>query len=109
MAVLARFGSIIQGLGLNITGVHESGRDFVQVWGYCALGLIVVLAMPNSLEMLMQYSPALGFKVRPSAQTILLLALRWTPSRIWAIGLSVVTALGLMSLGRLSDFLYWHF
>jgi len=98
-----------QALGLHAAGVWESGTDFVQLWGWIGAGLFVVLALPNTLELLAAYDPALGFKVRPAGHTRVLRTLAWAPSFAWATGLSAVTAAGLLSLGRLSDFLYWHF
>ena len=107
---LAPYASpLLTPMGLHASGVWESGRDFLQLWGWILAGLFVVLALPNSLEMLAGYDPALGFKVRPAGHTRLLRALAWSPSPGWAVGLSTVTVLGLLSLGRLSDFLYWHF
>jgi D-alanyl-lipoteichoic acid acyltransferase DltB (MBOAT superfamily) len=96
-------------LALHATGVWEGGEDFLRIWGWIAAGLFVVLALPNSLEMLAAYDPALGFKIRPAGHTQLLQRLAWSPNAAWAMGLSAVTAGGLLSLDRLSDFLYWHF
>jgi hypothetical protein len=33
----------------------------------------------------------------------------WTPSPAWAVGLACVAAAGILSLGELSEFLYWQF
>jgi D-alanyl-lipoteichoic acid acyltransferase DltB (MBOAT superfamily) len=96
-------------LGLNIASAWESSQDFAQLWAWIAAELFIVLALPNTLEMLAAYDPALGFKIRPAGHTRLLRRLTWRPDAGWAIGLSAVTAGGLLSLGRLSDFLYWHF
>ncbi len=109
MALFSHAGPLLARIGLPATGVWESGLEFVEVWSCILAGLFVVLALPNSLEMLAEHEPALGFKVRPAGHTRLLRALSWSPSPVWAVGLSTVTALGLLSLGRLSDFLYWHF
>lgn len=109
MALIPHAAALLEWTGLHATGVWESGSEFVQVWGWIAAGLVVVLGMPNILEMLADHDPALGFKVRPNGRTRLLRALTWSPVPGWAAGLSLITVLGLLSLGRLSDFLYWHF
>ncbi|HME22381.1 MAG TPA: MBOAT family O-acyltransferase [Acetobacteraceae bacterium] len=108
MALIPHAAPLLEWMGLHAPGVWESGSEFVQVWGWIAAGLIVVLGMPNILEILADHDPALGFKVRPAGRTRLLRAVTWSPAPSWA-GLSLVTVLGLLSLGRLSDFLYWHF
>jgi len=33
----------------------------------------------------------------------------WTASAPWAVGMAGVAAFGLLSLGQLSEFLYWQF
>jgi hypothetical protein len=109
MAVAARVNPMLAPVGLHLTGVWEGGNNFAQLWTWIAAGFVVVLALPNSLEMLAAWQPALGFKVRKADQTRLLRALAWRPGTAWAVGLSCVTAVGLLSLGRLSEFLYWHF
>ncbi len=106
---MALAGPLNHALGLHVPGVWEGGGDFLKIWAWIAAGLIVVLALPNSLEMLAAYDPALGFKVRPAGYTRLLQHLIWVPNAVWAMGLAVITAGGLLSLDRLSDFLYWHF
>jgi alginate O-acetyltransferase complex protein AlgI len=109
MALAAPLNHMLGFIGLHATGVWEGGEDFLKLWGWIAVGLFVVLALPNSLEMLAATEPALDFKTRPAGHTRLLRRLTWSPSAGWAVGLSAVTAGGLLSLGRLSDFLYWHF
>jgi hypothetical protein len=109
MAVLPHAQPLLSALGLRVTGAWDSGSDFVSVWSWIAAGLFIALALPNTLEMLASHEPALGFRVRPAGRTPLLRALSWSPNRAWATALSLVTVAGLLSLGKLSDFLYWHF
>ena len=109
MAVAAFANPMLAPIGLHLTGIWESGNNFAQLWTWIAVGFVVVLALPNSLEMLAVWQPALGYKVRKSDQTWLVRAMAWQPRTAWAVGLSGVTAIGLLSLGRLSEFLYWHF
>jgi alginate O-acetyltransferase complex protein AlgI len=106
MALAQHAAPLLGRLGLSVTGVWQGGWDFVSIWAWIAAGLLVVLGLPNNLEILAAHEPALGFKIRPAAHTPILRALTWRPSPGWAVGLSAVTVLGLFSLGRLSDFLY---
>ena len=107
MAIADRLAGLSH--ALPIRRVFESGADFVQLWSWIAAGLLIVLGLPNTLELLSVYDPALGFKVRPAGHTRLLRWLAWSPSPAWALGLSALSVLALLSLGRVSDFLYWHF
>jgi alginate O-acetyltransferase complex protein AlgI len=109
MAIAVRVNPILAQLGLHVTGIWEGGNSFVQLWTWIAVGFLVALGLPNILEILAAWQPALGYKVRKGDQTWLVRALAWQPRMAWALGLSGVTAVGLLSLGRLSEFLYWHF
>ena len=64
--------------------------------------------MPNSLEILSPYEPALGIKP-PKQPNWVLRQLFWKESTPWAIGMATVAAAGILSLGQLSEFLYWQF
>jgi D-alanyl-lipoteichoic acid acyltransferase DltB (MBOAT superfamily) len=109
MAVAARVNPMLAPLGLHLTGVWEGANSFVQLWAWIAAGYVVVLALPNILEIMAAWQPALGYKVRKEDQTWLVRALAWRPGMAWALGLSGITAVALLSLGRLSEFLYWRF
>ena len=96
---------------MNTIGVHPawtSGSVLLEATVRIGVLLAIALAMPNTLEILAPYEPALGVKpakVRP----LLVRALAWTPDRIWAIGLAGIALAGILSLGELSEFLYWQF
>lgn len=88
--------------------VWASGRDLVDALLWTAALLAIALLTPNTLQMLARYEPALGVKPRPGdPEPGGVLA--WKPSAAWAIGLSVIAAAGILSLGQLSEFLYWQF
>jgi hypothetical protein len=36
-------------------------------------------------------------------------AAQWNPTGYWAYGLAAISAAGILSLGQLSEFLYWQF
>ncbi len=108
-AVFSRLGAA--GEWLNTIGVHPawtSGSVLLEATVRIGVLLAIALAMPNTLEILAPYEPALGVKpakVRPLAVR----ALAWTPGRTWAIGLAGIALAGILSLGELSEFLYWQF
>ena len=107
--LLARLGSA--GQWLHAIGVRpdaSSGAMLTEATLRITVLLLIVLCMPNSLEMLARYEPALG--VKPAKQeNWLLRRLRWTGSGSWAVGIATVAAAGILSLGQLSEFLYWQF
>jgi D-alanyl-lipoteichoic acid acyltransferase DltB (MBOAT superfamily) len=86
--------------------------DFLALWLRIVISLAIVLLLPNSLELLAAYDPALGFTRRCCRHRTVAAPIRrlaWSPRPAWAVALSALTVMGVLSLGRLSDFLYWHF
>jgi alginate O-acetyltransferase complex protein AlgI len=71
--------------------------------------LAIALLLPNSLELLARYEPALGMKQRPAAQHRLAHIFAWRPTLAWSIAASAVAATALLKLGGRSEFLYWQF
>jgi D-alanyl-lipoteichoic acid acyltransferase DltB (MBOAT superfamily) len=107
--VLARLGSI--GLWMRAHGLQPdatSGAVLIQGVARVSLLFAFVLIMPNSLELLAAYEPAIG--VKPAKrQGWLLRHSQWTNNGAWAVGIATITAAALLSLGQLSEFLYWQF
>ena len=68
----------------------------------------IALAMPNTLEILSHYQPALG--VQPVVATNALeKTASWKPSLAWALAVSLLAVIGILHLGGNSEFLYWQF
>jgi alginate O-acetyltransferase complex protein AlgI len=104
-AVFARL-PILASLGIH--PAWTSGTLLVEAFARIAILLFIALALPNTLEILAPFEPALG--VKPAkAPPLLLRSLTWRPSGGWAVGLACVALVGLLSLGELSEFLYWQF
>jgi alginate O-acetyltransferase complex protein AlgI len=70
--------------------------------------MFIALVLPNTLEILDRYEPALGVKPRPTDSMIGRI-LKWNASLAWAIGISAVAVIGILYLGGPSEFLYWQF
>jgi hypothetical protein len=62
--------------------------------------------MPNSLDLMEKYNPALG-----KEKNNLLVKICWKPTFIWALGLAILTAASVISmmLMQKSEFLYFDF
>jgi hypothetical protein len=71
--------------------------------------LLIVLTVPNTLQILDRYEPALGVGSGAAGKQIRGAALAWNPSLAWAIVVSTMAALGIFHLGDHSEFLYWQF
>jgi alginate O-acetyltransferase complex protein AlgI len=108
-AVFSRLGSIADFLtSIGVRPAWTSGSLLMTATIRISLLLAIALLMPNTLQMLAAFEPAIG--VKPGkASTWLERALSWRPSVPWAIGLACVALAGVLSLGELSEFLYWQF
>jgi len=108
-AVFSSLGSL--GPVLTSLGVHPawtSDTVLLAATARISVLLVIALALPNTLEILAPYEPALG--VKPAkAPPLLQRSLAWRPNFTWAFGLACVGLAGILSLGELSEFLYWQF
>jgi alginate O-acetyltransferase complex protein AlgI len=85
-----------------------SVRDFAQLAIWIFVLMFVALACPNTLQMLSRYEPALGVKPRPTKLGIERV-LEWNASLPWAIAVSGIAAIAIVSISGPSEFLYWQF
>lgn len=108
-AVFARLGAAAGWLSaLGVQPAWSSGSLLVAATFRIGLLLIVALLMPNTLQMLAAFEPAIGVKPEKSPSYVSRV-LTWRPNGVWAGGLAGVALAGLLSLGELSEFLYWQF
>ena len=123
MALLNRGGGLASVLHrLGIAGDMGSGASFIAaaVW-IVALFLIATL-MPNSLELMRRYAPALYFEsaAKPAAAPggsgsgipkpswrVGSMTVSWTAG--WAFLIAAFFVFGALGLSRPSEFLYWQF
>jgi D-alanyl-lipoteichoic acid acyltransferase DltB (MBOAT superfamily) len=95
---------------IGVTGEAWNAHDFISTGRWICLLLFIALALPNTLQILARYEPALGVL---SGSTKLMIGkiriIEWAPSLPWAIVMSAVAALAIVSMGGPSEFLYWQF
>jgi alginate O-acetyltransferase complex protein AlgI len=85
-----------------------SGEEFRGMVMWILVSLLIALVLPNTLQILARYEPALGVKpqtVEFGGRSIS----EWSASLPWAISVSIVAAMAVLSLGGPSEFLYWQF
>jgi alginate O-acetyltransferase complex protein AlgI len=93
---------------LQSVGIFGGSQNAIILMIWIPILLFIALFCPNTIRVLGRYEPALGVKP-PSAQMGLGAAIEWNASIHWAIAVSVLAAIGIVSLSGPSEFLYWQF
>jgi hypothetical protein len=92
------------------------GTTFVHTWTWVAVLFAIALAAPNTAQIMERVNPALDYEAMK--RTVLAETpgasspsryLRWRPGPDWAAATAVATAISLLSLNRVSEFLYFQF
>jgi alginate O-acetyltransferase complex protein AlgI len=108
-AILSRLGPIAGWLqALGVQPAWTSGSLLLTATARILVLLFIALALPNTLELLAAYEPAIGIKPAKSPGFLLGLTV-WQPNRAWAVGLAGIALAGVLSLGGLHEFIYWQF
>jgi hypothetical protein len=109
--LLGRLGPLAGALHrIGVVGEVWNSQDFVSTAKLIGLLLFIALALPNTLQILDRYEPALG--IRPGSAKLSIGktgVLKWDPSLPWAIAMSAIAAIAFVSIGGPSEFLYWQF
>lgn len=114
-AITARLGDSWQPFAdLGFTSYLGGGGQFVFTWAWIALLLFIVLAMPNTQQIMRRFEPAMHLHHAEERSEIRFMArfhsmLAWRPSAGWAIAMGGVAALGVLAMSRISEFLYFQF
>jgi D-alanyl-lipoteichoic acid acyltransferase DltB (MBOAT superfamily) len=104
---LGPLGAAFHGFGVTAAQSWDV-LDFAQLAIWISVQMFIALACPNTIQILSHYEPALGVKPRPAKRGIGRL-LEWNASLPWAIAMSVITAIAIVSISGPSEFLYWQF
>jgi D-alanyl-lipoteichoic acid acyltransferase DltB (MBOAT superfamily) len=101
--------SAFHGMGV-IAAESRNSQDFVKTAIWICFLMFVALACPNTLEILARYEPALSVKPQQTKPVVgRTKILEWGPSLPWAIAVSVIAGIAIVSIGGPSEFLYWQF
>jgi D-alanyl-lipoteichoic acid acyltransferase DltB (MBOAT superfamily) len=123
MALLNRGGALAGALQrLGIAGDMSSGAVFTAATIWIVALFLIATLMPNSLELMQRYAPALYFEppARPRGATdaampappkpawrLGSMTLSWSAG--WAVLIGAFFVCGALGLSRPSEFLYWQF
>jgi D-alanyl-lipoteichoic acid acyltransferase DltB (MBOAT superfamily) len=88
---------------------EQSLMDFALGVSWVGSLLFVALALPNTLEIMARYEPALGVKSGPGDRVGLTRLFTWGTTLPWALAVSALAAMAIIQLGGNSEFLYWQF
>jgi hypothetical protein len=99
----------LQGIGIGFD--QTSGSAFALGWLWIAGLLCIVFFGPNTAELLRRFRPALDYVPRnvqlAPRETHGMLA--WIPSRRWAAVFAFMFTVSVLSMSRVSEFLYYQF
>lgn len=102
---------------LGRLGIHftlEGGTNFVLTYLWVTALFAVAFFLPNSQQFLARHDPSLLSADPTSPESARQFRsphfrLQWLPARRWAIAMGAMLALGILTLGRVTEFLYFQF
>ena len=101
-------------ISLGIRFAHESGTVLLMTYGWVAALLAIVFLFPNSQQILARAKPVLEASGRPAHDDAAVAAAHrawweWRPSPLWAVAIGCAAFIAMISITRVSEFLYWQF
>jgi D-alanyl-lipoteichoic acid acyltransferase DltB (MBOAT superfamily) len=115
-AFLSRLGSggaFLSHLGVRF--VPGSVTDLLELSAWCVVLLFIALGLPNILQIMRAYEPALPSTAPADVEETFSLSGRllrrfsWRPSFGWALATAAASAFGILALNQVTEFLYWQF
>lgn len=94
------------GIVFDSSQLHTS-FDKWNIFGITSLWLAVWM-LPNTQQLMAAYRPTLQ-RVMPQRLPLVSTVLRWRPTVAWAVFSAVITVSSLLTLSRVSEFLYFQF
>jgi alginate O-acetyltransferase complex protein AlgI len=106
--LLEHLGSVAGPFHSGVFTLPWSLHDFVKSLFWIVLALFIALVCPDTLQILAPYEPALGV-TEQSFKGRMGLTIKWNTSLPWALAMSAIAAITIVSVGGPSEFLYWQF
>lgn len=88
---------------LGITFGGGSGTALLQTYSWVIALLVIAFALPNTQELMARFDPALLPKDMVRTMGL------WSLSKRWAVAAGAFAFIGVLSITRVSEFLYWQF
>nr|WP_229422510.1 MBOAT family O-acyltransferase [Pseudoduganella umbonata] len=106
----ATLGAHLGGLKATLDGMgigwYQGGTvRFIETWGWVTAAGAIAFALPNTQQIMHRFAPALDAAGDGPASSLL----AWRPARRHAVLVGALAVLGVLSLNRPSDFLYFQF
>jgi D-alanyl-lipoteichoic acid acyltransferase DltB (MBOAT superfamily) len=105
-------GAMFGGQGISSISSYDTGTAFA----WLGVLLAAVWLLPNTQEILADYTPALEYETQRAAgggnakpENTLPSWARWRPASPWAIAVSIVAVFTITQMSRISEFIYWQF
>ena len=114
-ALTARLGDAWPWLsGLGVTTYLGGGSQFILTWLWVLTLMAIVLAMPNTQQIMHRVEPGIQPHHAEARNEIRVLhglqsLLRWRPSLVWALVMGGIAAFGVLAMSGVSEFLYFQF
>ncbi|MFT6896501.1 MAG: alginate O-acetyltransferase complex protein AlgI, partial [Paraglaciecola sp.] len=116
IGIFVRMGDSMQQVltSIGITSSSMGGSDFIKVWLWVIISLIIVLVFPNTQDIFSKNSGSLNhlsFVKKDTFWPFYRLAKKiiWKQNLRWAFISACLFTLGILTLGQVSEFLYFQF
>lgn len=108
--ILNRLGSLSATLSQwGVTALPGGGLQLVTNVLWLVAAAIIAFIMPNTAQLFQRFEPVLYEEGARFASLRPILSLQWRASAAWALGCAVLLTLSLLTLGQVSEFLYFQF
>ena len=99
---------------LGVRFANTSGSSLLMNYAWVMVLLAVAFVFPNSQQILARANPVLEYSARPANGGARIAAGRrswweWQPSALWAFAIGCAAFIAIISITRVSEFLYWQF
>jgi hypothetical protein len=78
------------------------------MYGWIGVLMFIALVAPNTQQIMSKFDPAL-YETVPARSGRGPRVLRWAPNGKWVAVIALVSTAGILSLNRVSEFLYFQF